>query len=214
VSRRAREGSTPSLRTCGGREGKRRLLARKAASTSAAGIMEANGTASGAGKSTDEQEESGTDRHGSRVHRILGLPGDEHVNVKQVIIIRKDLHMRRGKEIAQGSHASIAFLTNRLLVRTKAIAGDLGGGAVTFADFTAPEWEWIQGNFRKICVVVNSEEELLEIVRKAKEAGLVAEPIEDSGLTEFGGKPTLTAAAIGPDYDEKIDPVTGHLVLY
>ena len=32
--------------------------------------------------------------------------------MKQVIIIRKDLKMRRGKEIAQGSHASMAFLLN------------------------------------------------------------------------------------------------------
>ncbi|MGZ3423232.1 MAG: peptidyl-tRNA hydrolase, partial [Polyangiales bacterium] len=34
--------------------------------------------------------------------------------VKQVIVVRRDLKMRRGKEIAQGSHASMAFLTERL----------------------------------------------------------------------------------------------------
>lgn len=33
-------------------------------------------------------------------------------NFKQVILIRKDLKMRRGKEIAQGAHASMAFLVN------------------------------------------------------------------------------------------------------
>ena len=33
------------------------------------------------------------------------------MRTKQVIAIRKDLKMRRGKEIAQGSHASMAFLT-------------------------------------------------------------------------------------------------------
>jgi peptidyl-tRNA hydrolase, PTH2 family len=135
-------------------------------------------------------------------------------SVKQVIIIRKDLKMRRGKEIAQGSHASIAWLTNRLMTRTKAITKELGGGAVTYADFTEPEWGWICGNFRKICVVVNSEEELRKVYQAALDAGLVAEIIEDTGLTEFRGVPTLTAVAIGPDYDEKIDPVTGHLALY
>jgi PTH2 family peptidyl-tRNA hydrolase len=35
-------------------------------------------------------------------------------DIKQVIVIRKDLKMRRGKEIAQGAHAAMAWLTNRL----------------------------------------------------------------------------------------------------
>src|SRR5271163_3364896 len=118
------------------------------------------------------------------------------MNVKQVIIIRKDLHMRRGKEIAQGSHASIAFLTNRLAQRRTLLDQDFGGGAVCIAEFSKAEWAWVEGNFRKICLVVNSEEELLSIVHDAKETGLVTELIEDTGLTEFGGVPTLTAAAI------------------
>lgn len=134
---------------------------------------------------------------------------------KQVIVIRKDLGMRRGKEIAQGAHASIAFLTNRLF--------QLGGPSRLHPQdeklfacgfFTEVETEWLKGNFRKICCVVNSEAELLELADKAKAAGLVYEVIEDTGLTEFGGVPTFTALAIGPDTDEKIDPVTGHLKLY
>jgi peptidyl-tRNA hydrolase, PTH2 family len=153
-----------------------------------------------------------TDRCRSHRARGLLLGGGAGVkDVKQVIIIRKDLRMRRGKEIAQGSHASIAFMTSRLAPLDDLISRQLG---TYVAQFSEAEREWIRGNFRKICVVVNSEEELLKIVQDAKDAGLVAELIEDSGLTEFGGKPAFTAAAIGPDYDEKIDPVTGHLVLY
>lgn len=137
------------------------------------------------------------------------------MNIKQVIVIRKDLGMRRGKEIAQGSHASIAFLTTRLF--------QLGGPARLYpqddkllacAFFTEVETEWLKGNFRKICCLVNSEDELLDLHAKAKAAGLVSELIEDTGLTEFGGVPTYTALAIGPDTDENIDPVTGHLKLY
>ena len=37
--------------------------------------------------------------------------------IKQVIVIRKDLKMRRGKEIAQGAHASMAWLSRRMTVR-------------------------------------------------------------------------------------------------
>lgn len=142
------------------------------------------------------------------------IKGKTACPVKQVIAIRKDLRMRRGKEVAQGAHASIAFMTNRL--RQKAYAEGHGDdwGVDALARFSQAEWQWIEGNFRKICVIVHSEEELLSIYKDAKEAGLVAELIEDSGLTEFGGVPTYTAVAIGPDYDEKIDPVTGHLPLY
>lgn len=135
-------------------------------------------------------------------------------NVKQVIVIRKDLKMRRGKEVAQGAHASIEWMTSRFAERHNPISENLGGGAVCIADFSAAEWTWIQGNFRKICCVVNSEQELLDLCGAAKEAGITHEAIWDSGLTEFHGIPTLTAAAFGPDYDENLDPVTGHLVLY
>lgn len=132
------------------------------------------------------------------------------MNIKQVIVIRKDLGMRRGKEIAQGSHASIAFLTNRMIAQSTGDPEVIKG--ILF--LSEAEHEWVRGNFRKICCVVNSEEELRDLDATARAAGLVSELIEDTGLTEFGGVPTFTALAIGPDYDEKIDPVTGHLKLY
>ena len=35
----------------------------------------------------------------------------------------------------------------------------------------------------------------------------------DAGRTEFHGVPTATCCAIGPDWPERIDPITGHLKL-
>ena len=61
---------------------------------------------------------------------------------------------------------------------------------------------------------VSSEEELLAHHQKALELGLRSHLIRDSGRTEFGGVPTLTACAIGPDESVKIDAVTGNLKLY
>ena len=135
-------------------------------------------------------------------------------DVKQVIVIRKDLKMRRGKEIAQGAHASMAFMTRRLHERFRTTPPVVGGGVVTMAEFSEAEWLWITGNFRKIVVTVNSEEELWEIHDKARAGGVKSVQIFDAGLTEFGGVETMTALAIGPDFDEKIDPITGHLTLY
>jgi peptidyl-tRNA hydrolase, PTH2 family len=118
--------------------------------------------------------------------------------IKQVIVIRKDLNMRKGKMAAQASHASICFLTRRM--RNKVSITDV-------------QQKWIDGAFTKICVAVSSEAELLEIESRAIDAGLEVNLITDSGLTEFNGVPTKTCLAIGPDYSNKIDKITSHLSL-
>jgi len=120
--------------------------------------------------------------------------------LKQVIVIRKDLKMRRGKEIAQGSHASIAFLTRRIQAESFSLS--------------EAETDWLNGSFAKITLQVNSEEELLSVYDQALEAGLEVHLVTDSGLTEFDGIPTKTCLAIGPDYSEKIDLITKNLKLY
>ena len=129
-------------------------------------------------------------------------------STKQVIVIRRDLRMRRGKEIAQGAHASMLWLRQRVMpLLTPA-------GAADQAEFSSAERAWLEGSLRKVTVKVGSEAELLAVYEKAIEAGLVAYLITDRGLTEFGGVPTRTCLGIGPDYDDLIDPVTGDLELY
>lgn len=113
--------------------------------------------------------------------------------MKQIIVMRKDLKMRRGKEIAQGAHASL-----------KATLENLDHPSVK---------EWLSGPFAKIAVSVESEQELHDVMNAARKAGLIVASIVDSGRTEFNGVPTLTCAAIGPAEDEDINPVTGHLKL-
>src|SRR5438270_11662456 len=76
---------------------------------------------------------------------------------KQVIVMRRDLGMRRGKEIAQGAHASMIWLALR--IRQPGFS------------FTEAERRWLDGAFTKVCVRVESEEELLAGVEKAREAG-------------------------------------------
>jgi len=129
--------------------------------------------------------------------------------VKQIIVIRKDLGMRRGKECAQSAHASIAFLLQRLTLHED------GNENSTYAlALTDEEIEWRYEGQTKICVRVESEQELDDIYAKAKTAGLEVHLITDSGHTEFNMVPTKTCLAIGPDDSEKIDRITGHLQLY
>ena len=124
-------------------------------------------------------------------------------NVKQVIVMRHDLKMRRGKQIAQGAHASMSFLTRRLQSE----------GCIRINEFSPNAQAWIMGAFAKVCVGCNSEEELMAIHDKAIEMGLEVHLIIDSGRTEFHGQPTRTCLAIGPDEASKIDQVTGQLQL-
>jgi peptidyl-tRNA hydrolase, PTH2 family len=127
---------------------------------------------------------------------------------KQIIVMRKDLNMRKGKMVAQGAHASMAVLLN--------IAIPVTEGPSKWLHITINRdalSEWIEGAFTKVCVSVDSEQELLDIVAKAQQAGVLCALIKDSGLTEFNGIPTNTCAAIGPDYPDKLDPITGHLKL-
>jgi PTH2 family peptidyl-tRNA hydrolase len=121
---------------------------------------------------------------------------------KQVIVIRKDLGMRRGKECAQAAHASSLWLFKRIK------------SGVEYHYFTDAEKEWMDGDYAKITVVVNSEDELNSIFMGALQAGLTVNMVTDLGTTEFGGVPTKTCLAIGPDLAEKIDPITKHLKLY
>ena len=123
---------------------------------------------------------------------------------KQVIVVRKDLNMRKGKIAAQAAHASMGAILslckqdgNRLILEMD--------------ERTQP---WLTGRFKKICVYVNSEEELLSIYEQAKEAGLITSLIQDAGLTEFGGVKTYTSVAVGPDREDHIDKICGSLPLY
>jgi PTH2 family peptidyl-tRNA hydrolase len=122
---------------------------------------------------------------------------------KQVIVLRKDLNMRKGKMVAQGAHASMRAILN----------GARREGNVLIIPLDARNEPWLCGRFKKICVSVNSEGELLKLYQGASDAGLITALIQDAGLTEFGGVPTYTALAIGPDEDSKIDQFTKDLPL-
>lgn len=127
---------------------------------------------------------------------------------KQVIILRKDLNMRKGKLVAQGSHASLKVFFDKL----KLTESD-GEYCASFLVDSPQELDWIRGSFTKIAVSVNSEQELLDIYKKAKDANILCSLVQDAGRTEFHGIPTYTAVAIGPADSEEIDKITGGLSL-
>lgn len=138
------------------------------------------------------------------------------METKQVILVRKDLNMRRGKEIAQGCHASLAVFFNMMRQQNGGEV-DTKSGKKYHCEFehqSQAMHEWMTNGFTKITLVVNSEAELVAAHEAAKAAGLPTALIKDSGKTEFGGIPTLTTCAIGPAASAEIDKITGNLKLY
>ena len=135
---------------------------------------------------------------------------------KQVIVLRSDLDMPPGKAASQAAHASVAWISRRLVLKARVTDGG------TLADppyesvaslYSAPEVEWLGGSFTKI-VLQASLEDMMHVYYEAQDNGLEATLIVDEGRTVFDGIPTPTAIAIGPDYPERIDPITGALRLY
>lgn len=124
------------------------------------------------------------------------------VDVKQVIVVRKDLNMRKGKIAAQCAHAAMLFLLN----------GDESDHADTLhIPLSTDEAVWVRGFFTKIVVSVDSEQKLRDLILRAKLLGIEAHAVVDNGKTEFNGVPTLTCAAFGPTENSRIDELTGHL---
>lgn len=148
------------------------------------------------------------------------------MTTKQVILIRKDLKMRRGKEIAQGSHASMAFLSLKVkAVNVRGLKDCLvgfikrfkyliNGNIYSLLGLDASALDWLEGSFAKVVLIVEDEPSLLAIYEEAKNAGLETHLITDNGRTEFHGVPTHTALSIGPAEVESIDRITGKLKLY
>lgn len=126
------------------------------------------------------------------------------MSIKQIIAVREDLGMSRGKIASQCAHASMKSLVDAM--------------SKTF-DQNTVEWklnlnsdldmkEWLEGSFTKIVVAVKDEAELDKLYAKAKDANLRVSMIIDNGTTEFGGEKTKTCIAVGPHSAEKLDPIT------
>lgn len=138
-------------------------------------------------------------------------------DVKQVLVWRNDLKVRKGKIAAQIAHASMGVFfqgMEKTTIPPRTLDIHECQSAHYWSMPSRPFFEeFITGAFKKIVVYVNSEEELLAIYQKAIDSGIHCSLIKDAGLTEFGGVPTYTAVGIGPWDSEGLNEITGHLPL-
>jgi len=114
--------------------------------------------------------------------------------MKQVVVVRSDLKMGKGKLAAQVAHASFS--------------------AAEEARKKKDDWfgTWQGEGQMKVVLKVQSEDGLRELFRKAKAAKLPTSLIEDRGLTQLEPG-TVTCLGIGPGPDDAVDAITGKLKL-
>ena len=106
------------------------------------------------------------------------------MDMSQLIIARKDLHMSPGKLAAQVSHASMAFLTNK-------IEGfQINNKIYCYIQIDNDVWHnWIKGSFTKIVCEAKNKNQLLKVMEIASSLGLKENVdyylIRDNCLTEL-----------------------------
>lgn len=113
------------------------------------------------------------------------------MDYKQVILVREDLKLTRGKMSAQASHASVGSVL-------KSHKDDIK--------------KWQDYGMKKVILKVKDLAELYSYKQKCEDAGLVCMLITDAGHTHLEPN-TVTCLGVGPDKVEKIDKVTGKLAL-
>lgn len=155
---------------------------------------------------------------------------------KQMIVMRRDLKMRKGKIAAQAGHACVEAVLLALVrderlddirvsgddwitltptpIALEDATFDVETGEISADAAPSPLEAWFSEGVAKVCVYVDSEEELLDLHRRAQEAGFISALVRDAGYTEFHGEPTYTCLALEPLYPEQVDPLTGELPLY
>ncbi|MGC8649189.1 MAG: peptidyl-tRNA hydrolase Pth2 [Candidatus Micrarchaeia archaeon] len=107
-------------------------------------------------------------------------------DIKQVIIVRTDLEMSRGKIAAQVAHASLMSYFE-VEKKDKKIAE-----------------EWLKSGEKKIVLKVSDEDSLVKLFNAYRYKGIPCALVADAGLTEIppGSK---TALGIGPWISSEID---------
>lgn len=109
--------------------------------------------------------------------------------MKQVIMVRQDLKLPKGKLAAQVAHAAVeAVLRSEKDIVKK----------------------WRAEGMMKIVVKVKDEKELYRYKGLADELGITNAVITDAGKTVVAPG-TVTCMAIGPDEEELVDKVSGKL---
>ena len=135
-------------------------------------------------------------------------------NIKQLIIVRKDLEMPAGKLAAQVSHASLLSFLNSLDKANEKDEKAENNQEIYILNKDNYSYDWIHGSFAKVVLGVKNENQLLKYKKIAEENGIPFALITDEGRTCFDGKSTSTCLGVGPYDNDTLDKFFKRLRLY
>ncbi len=110
---------------------------------------------------------------------------------KQVIVVRTDLKMGKGKIAAQVAHASVGSVQNS---RKKDVE------------------LWEKEGSKKVVLKINDIRKLVRLKKKAEMMSIRYYIVRDAGMTQIK-KGTVTCIGVGPAKEEEIDSLTKDLKL-
>ncbi|KAI0900434.1 PTH2-domain-containing protein [Annulohypoxylon nitens] len=152
------------------------------------------------GLKMSKQKKSKKEKEDSSPSPLADAPANEEC--KLVLVVRTDLGMTKGKIAAQCSHATLACYKTL----TKAASHNPSSPEAKLLQ------RWERRGQAKIAVQVKSEDELLELMGKARSLGITSEVIQDAGRTQIDPG-SLTVLGVGPAPKSLVDRVTGGLKL-
>jgi PTH2 family peptidyl-tRNA hydrolase len=117
------------------------------------------------------------------------------LELKQVLILRKDLKMSKGKAAAQASHAAVGAAI-KLMRQNPTLFN-----------------KWWNGGQMKVVLAVESETQLEDVESRIRRLGAFVTKINDAGRTQLPPG-TATALGIGPHNQMDIEKITSTLKLY
>lgn len=131
-------------------------------------------------------------------------------NTKQIILVRNDIKMPKGKLAAQVAHASAGVILETIWHVDR--LGDRNWKSTESTDIGLIMENWLNDSFTKICLKVESLEEMESLKQQADLLQIPTCIIMDNGRTVFS-EPTITCCAIGPYWNDSLDQLLGHLKL-
>lgn len=119
----------------------------------------------------------------------------KNMDMQMIFCVRNDLKMGKGKIAAQVGHAVLGLYKQNLNDKNSTMLE-----------------KWEATGQAKIVVKINSEKEMYNIFVKAQQMGISTHIVQDAGKTQIESG-SNTVIAIGPDFKNRLNQVTGHLKL-
>mmetsp|Transcript_104374 Transcript_104374/g.204710 ORF Transcript_104374/g.204710 Transcript_104374/m.204710 type:complete len:220 (-) Transcript_104374:151-810(-) len=147
-----------------------------------------------AGEETETENEEDDTFDDGKPYEVNDSFGIMNGPFKMVLCVNNELKMTKGKIAAQCGHATLGAYKL----------------ASKHCNSALKNWEYM--GQAKIALRVDQEDEIYELMSKAKDAGLVTYLVEDAGRTQIAAG-SKTVLAIGPAPVSELDRITSHLKL-